>query len=309
MISKILSGKSFGGLCRYLYQDQSRAVVLEALGVRDYDHKLMAADFEEQRQLNPDLKKPVLHAILSYYPGEKITDEKMKQIGKEYLKELGIQNTQVVIVRHTDRKHEHVHIVVNRVDNDGKTIKDNWIGLRGKKVAQQLTLKHELVQAQKKNLELTHLEKLNEYQVNRYKVYQTITNELPKCKTLTELEQKLTRHGIETLYKYKGQTKELQGVSFQVGKYKYKGSEVDREFSIKNLEKSLARNFVLKQENRQHRPLNERQQKTLSQMLEMSQSKGKNLLEELMRPEHINDNVPYELMKKKRKQKRQSHHL
>lgn len=306
MISKILSGKSFGGLCRYLCQDQSRALVLEALGVRDYDHKLMAADFEEQRQLNPDLKNPVLHAILSYYPGEKITDEKMKQIGKEYLKELGIQNTQVVIVRHTDRKHQHVHIVVNRVDNDGKTIKDNWIGLRGKKVAQQLTLKHELVQAQKKNLELTHLEKLNDYQVNRYKVYQAITNELPKCKTLTELEQKLIRHDIETLYKYKGQTKELQGVSFQVGKYKYKGSEIDREFSIKNLEKTLARNLVLRQENKQHRPLSENQQKMIGKMLEMNQSKGRNLLEELMRPELVNDTTPYELLKKKRKQR---HHL
>ena len=88
MISKILSGKSFGGLCRYLCQDQSRALVLEALGVRDYDHNLMAADFEEQRRLNPDLKKPVLHAILSYYPGEKITDEKMKQIAKKLLAEL-----------------------------------------------------------------------------------------------------------------------------------------------------------------------------------------------------------------------------
>ena len=98
-------------------------------------------------------------------------------------------------------------------------------------------------------------------------------------------------------------------MSFQVGKYKYKGSEIDRAFSIRNLEKSLARNIVLKQENRQHRPLKERQQKTLSQMLEMSQSKGRNLLEELMRPEHVNDNVPYELMKKKRKQKRQGHHL
>ena len=202
-----------------------------------------------------------------------------------------------------------LHSILHRVDNDGKTIKDNWIGLPGKKVAQQLTLKHELVQVQKKNLELTHLEKLNEYQVNRYRIYQAITNELPKCKTLTDLEQKLTRHGIETLYKYKGQTKELQGVSFQVGKYKYKGSEIDREFSIKNLENSLARNIVFKQENKQHRPLNERQQKTISQVLEMSQSKGKNLLEELMRPEQINDNVPYELMKKKRKQKRQGHHL
>ena len=306
MISKVISGKSFGGLCRYLCQDQSRALVLEASGVRDYDHKLMAADFEQQRQLNPNLKHPVFHAILSYYPGEEITDEKMKQIAKEYLKELGIRNTQFVIVRHTDRKHQHVHIVVNRVDNDGKTIKDNWVGLRGKKVAQQLTLKHELIQAQKKNLELTNLEKMNEYQVNRYKIYQVITNELPKCKTLAELEQKLVRRGIETLYKYKGQTKELQGVSFQVGKYKYKGSEIDRQFSIKNLEKTLARNLVLRQKNKQHRPLSEHQQKTIGKMLEMNQSKGRNLLEELMRPELVNDTTPYELLKKKRKQR---HHL
>ena len=36
----------------------------------------MAADFEEQRWLNPNLKRPVFHAILAYYPGEEITDEK-----------------------------------------------------------------------------------------------------------------------------------------------------------------------------------------------------------------------------------------
>lgn len=302
MISKILTGKSFGGLCRYLCKDLSRAVVLEASGVRDYDHKLMADDFEQQRQLNPSLKQPVLHAILSYYPGEEITDEKMKQIAKEYLEELGIKNTQFLLVRHTDRKHQHVHIVVNRVDNDGKTIKDNWVGLRGKKVAQKLTLKHELVQAQKKHLQLTNLTRMNEYQGNRYKIYQLITDELPKCNNLAELEQKLARQGIETLYKYKGQTKELQGVSFQVGKYKYKGSEIDRQFSIKNLERTLARNLVLKQENKQHRPMSKHQRKTIGKMVEMNQSRGKNLLEELMRPEQVNEQTPYELRKKKRKQ-------
>lgn len=306
MISKILTGKSFGGLCRYLCQDQSRAVVLEASGVRDYDHKLMAADFEQQRLLNPNLKQPVLHAILSYYPGEEITDEKMKKIAKEYLEELGIKNTQFLLVRHTDRKHQHMHIVVNRVDNDGKTIKDNWVGLRGKKTAQKLSLKHELVQAQKKHLELTNLERMNEYQVNRYKIYQLITDALPRCKNLNELEQKLMRQGIETLYKYKGHTRELQGVSFQLGKYKYKGSEIDRKFSIKNLEKTLTRNLALRQEHRQHRHLSEHQQKTIGKMLQMNQSKGMSLLEQLMRPEHVNDQVPYELMKKKRKQ---SHHL
>ena len=53
------------------------------------------------------------------------------------------------------------------------------------------------------------------------------------------LKEKLEDENIETLYKYKGQTKELQGISFKIGNYKYKGSEIDRKFSIKNLEGTI----------------------------------------------------------------------
>lgn len=49
------------------------------------------------------------------------------------------------------------------------------------------------------------------------------------------------KQNIETLYKYKGQTKELQGISFKIGEYKYKGSEIDRKFSVKNLDKEIYR--------------------------------------------------------------------
>lgn len=307
MISKVITGKSFGGVCRYLCQDQLRAQVLDVSGVRGYNYKLMAADFEEQRWLNPNLKQPVFHAILAYYPGEEITDEKMIQIAKEYLEQLGIKNTQYAIVKHSDRKHPHVHVIANRVDNEGKTIKDNWLGLRGKKVAQSLTRKYELVQVQKKNLALTHLERMNEYEANRYKIYQAILDHLPKSKSLADLEQKLQRQGIETLYKYKGQTEELQGVSFKIGKFKYKGSEIDRQFSIKNLEKAIGQNLAMKQENRQSLHLSERQQKTISAMLGMNHSRRPTMLEELMRPEQAHDYLPHELLKKKRKQKR--HHL
>lgn len=267
----------------------------------------MAADFEEQRWLNPNLKRPVFHAILAYYPGEEITDEKMIQIAKEYLEQLGFKNTQYAIVKHNDRKHPHVYVVANRVDNEGKTLKDNWLGLRGKKVAQALTQKHELVQVQKKNLALTHLERMNEYEANRYKIYRAILDHLPKAKNLADLEQKLQRQGIETLYKYKGQTEELQGVSFRIGKFKYKGREIDRQFSIKNLEKAIGKNLVMKQGNRQSLQLRERQQKTISAMLEMKHSRRPTILEELMRPEQTNNYPPHELLQKKRKQKR--HHL
>ncbi len=53
MISKTITGKTFSGACRYICKDQKRAVILKSEGVRDYDYKLMAKDFETQYQLRP----------------------------------------------------------------------------------------------------------------------------------------------------------------------------------------------------------------------------------------------------------------
>ena len=74
----------------------------------------------------------------------------------------------------------------------------------------------------------------------RYKIYQAIVDSLPNCRTLQDLEIRLMSQGIHTLYKYKGQTQELQGISFRIGKDRFKGSQIDRKFSLGNLQKALA---------------------------------------------------------------------
>ncbi len=124
-----------------------KAVVLEAEGVRDFDYKLMAEDFEMQQALRPSLSKAVFNGIISFYPGEKIEDKMMVDIAKEYLAEMKITNTQFAIVKHIDKNHLHLHILANLVNNNGETIKNNWIGLKGKKIAQKLTVKYGLTEA------------------------------------------------------------------------------------------------------------------------------------------------------------------
>jgi hypothetical protein len=309
MISKVIIGKSFKGLCEYLCKDKTRALVIGSEGVRDYDYRLMALDFERQRRLNSNLKSPVLHIILSYYPGEIITDEKMVQIAKEYMKGLGIENTQFAIVKHSDRNHPHTHLIINRVSNNGLTIKDSFLGLRGKKMSQHLTLKYGLIPADKKNLERTNLEQLNEYEAIRYKIYEAIQNTLPKCKSLDELKVRLEKQKIELLYKYKGKTNEVQGVCFQVGNFKYKGSEIDRQFTFRNLEKTIQENLQQNQEKNRSRILNE----SLPESIDMSQGKLSSLsirlLEELLRPEYSDNYIPHELIKKKKKRKGKSSRL
>ncbi|MEO8173577.1 MAG: relaxase/mobilization nuclease domain-containing protein [Sediminibacterium sp.] len=298
MISKVIPpGKSFAGACRYLCANRGRAEVILSEGVRDYDHKLMALDFEEQRQFNPGLKSPVQHIILSYYPGEKISNEKMAEIAQEYLEKLGIKNTQYVVVKHNDKDHLHTHILFNRVDNDGRTIKDNWLGLRGKKMAQELTQRHDLIPALKKDLKLTHVQNLNNYEATRYEIFQTVTEILPLCKNLEDLKDRLERQKIEMIYKYKSQTQEVQGLSFKKGEFKYKGSEIDRQLSYGNLLKQIALQQVQKLK------MPGRQSREQKHDLEKHFSHHSSLLEALMKVERDNEQTPYELLEKKRKRK------
>ncbi|MEO5996979.1 MAG: relaxase/mobilization nuclease domain-containing protein, partial [Chitinophagaceae bacterium] len=172
--------------------------------------------------------------------GENPGDKTMVEIAKKYLDEIGITDTQYVITKHTDKAHLHMHIIANMVDNNGNVIKDNWIGYRGKKSAQRLTQEYKLIPALKKDLTLTHMESLNATEANRYLIYSAITEHLPKCRNMEELEAKLKKQRIEIQYKLKAGTNEKQGISFRVGEYCFKGSKVDRKFSLGNLERTLA---------------------------------------------------------------------
>ncbi len=323
MVSKVFSGHSFYHACRYVV-NKPGAEVLECEGVRGHDFKVMSDDFIIQQQLRPEKEKACFHCSLSFYPGEKLSDEQMIRIAKEYLEKMKITNTQYAITKHTDRRHIHLHVVANMVDNNGKAISDSFVRLRGKKTAQQLTEQYHLVPALSKNLKLSNYEALSKSEANKYKVYETILKTLPQCKNIQELENKLQLQGIETQYKYKGHTQEKQGVSFKIEEDCFKGSQVDRQFSLGNLEKILALNQKqsgeLKQKHQENSPnysLNRLKQseETSSQFKENLQenaiSKGiEKSLNILLSPEENIEQTPKELLdENKRRKKKRSQRL
>lgn len=330
MISKPLPANSFYHTCRYI-SNKPGAELLVAEGVRGHDYKLMADDFLTQQQLRPDKKQPCFHSILSFYPGEKPSDEIMKEIALKYLKELGIVNTQYAISKHTDKAHLHLHIVANMINNEGKAISDSWIGLKGKKIAQRLTQEYKFVPALEKNLRLTNLEALSHSEANKYKIYIAIAENLPHCRTIEELEMRLLKRGIETQYKYKGQTQEKQGVSFKLENISFKGSRVDRKFSLSGLEKILVlqQRQVLEQrynaENKLHSkklPSGEKLPAHQTAKSNSLQESGKDIsqdiakgmekaIEILMKSEQNQEQMPYELTQEalRKKRKKQSQQL
>ena len=337
MISKVVPANSFYHTCRYI-TNKPGAEVLEVDGVRGHNFKLMAADFETQQQMRPNKEVACFHGILSFYPGEKPSDAMMREIAKKYLEQLGIVNTQYAISKHTDKAHLHMHIVANMVNNDGKSIKDSYIGLRGKKIAQRLTQEYNLVPALEKNLKLTHLENLSETEANKYKVYIAISDILPVCRNMEELEERLLKQGIGTQYKYKGHTKVKQGISFRIGSFCFKGSQVDRKFSFAGLEKTFARKqkqvvdkeIIYEEQLAQTESGNQRQlskkvtntkasvSNKKSELSGTSKEKGAGIdlakelgkvLDELMKPVENHEELPYEFthegqLRKKRKSHR-----
>lgn len=247
MIGKIPKpGKSFGGCIEYNVL-KKEAAILYADGVRIDKIAHTIADFNMQRKMNPGLGQAVGHISLSWSPDDKdrLNDEKMVSIAKEYLQKMKIQDTQLLIVKHKDRAHPHIHIVYNRVDNEGKTIPDNFQHLKNMKISKELTLKHGMHIGQGK-------EKVNRPQLKgidklKYELYDTIKAVGQKVTSMAELKQELLKQGIGMQFKYKSGTLDKQGISFSKGDYKFKGSEIDRNLSYGRLSKQIEQQALQKQ--------------------------------------------------------------
>ncbi|QEM06663.1 relaxase/mobilization nuclease domain-containing protein [Mucilaginibacter rubeus] len=238
MIGKVMTGKSFGGCLRYVVQKHD-AVILDAAGVRIQDVNQIINDFNLQRKYNPNLGKAVGHIALNWSVNDlaKLDDEVMVKMAKEYLQKMKIQDTQYLIVRHQDKEHPHLHIVYNRVNNDGKTIPDNFQKQRNVNVCKDMTLKHGLYLSQGK--EQVKRQQLKGQDKIKYELFDAIKSASKKVKTLNELKQVLAKQGISMLYKYKSGTNEIQGISFSKGEYKFKGSEIDRSLSYAKLSQAI----------------------------------------------------------------------
>ena len=236
MIGKIKKGSGFKGCVNYV-PGKEQAALLHAEGVLVESKQDIIRSFCMQTEMNPGLKKPVGHIALSYsvVDAPKLTDEKMVQLAQEYMREMKITDTQYIIVRHQDREHPHVHIVFNRIDNNGKTISDSNDMYRNEQVCKKLKEKHGLYFAKGKEQVKQH--RLKEPDKTKYEIYTAVKNEIGKLRNWQQLKEQLTEKGIGIQFKYKGQTDEIQGVSFSKGEYTFKGSEIDRSFSYSKLDK------------------------------------------------------------------------
>lgn len=242
MMAKIVQGGGFKGVVNYVL-DKKEAQYLASKGLRTADKDSLISSFITQSKLNP-ITKPVAHISLDFsaQDKEKLTNSKMIEIAQEYMAKMGYGNTQVLMVRHNDREHPHLHLILNRIDFNGKRISDQNERLRSTQVCKELTLKHGLYMSSGKENVKRH--RLREPDATKYRIYDALVKNVPQSKSWGELERKLKAEGIEVGFKTKGSTSQIEGVRFTANNLTFNGSKVDKQFSYSKID------FALRQNNR-----------------------------------------------------------
>ena len=156
MIAKISATENLGGALGYNFKKVEKgeaSILLAAELYQDregrYTMEDVLADMEALIPKKCRTKKTVFHCSLNPHPDEKLSNETLMQIAKEYTEALGYGKQPYIVFKHNDIAREHIHIVSLRVDGEGKKINDRFEKRRSKKITDALERKYNLIPSSK----------------------------------------------------------------------------------------------------------------------------------------------------------------
>lgn len=240
MMGDLKKRASFAKLINYV-NNPKKARLIDSKDVRLDNNATIAASMQGQADDKPGrkLKNPVYHISLDFAHEDtpKLTDGLMAEIAREYMKRMGIVNTQYIVCRHTDREHQHLHIVANRVDNDGNTISDRNDAIRNVAVCKALTREYGLHFSKGKvNVKRDRLRGKDKV---KYQIHDAVKATLPHCNSWSELCDRLAKQGIGVNFKLDRRNGNIVGVSFTKDGVSFNGSRIDRSMGFYRLDKLL----------------------------------------------------------------------
>ncbi len=241
MIAKIHTGNNFGGLVNYANDIvKKNTVVVASDGVSLSSNAAITASFKAQAKVRPEVKNFVGHISLSFSPNDKdkVNNDLMAQIAKEYMQRMGIVNTQFVVFRHQDQPHPHVHIVYNRVNNEGDAITGDCNFRKSATITKALTREYGLTFGKgKKNV---RRERLKGKDVIKYRIYDEVNASLKDCSSWQDLCKVLSPKGISLDF-VRDSDGSVRGVTFtdNDSNVTFAGGKIDNSLSFDSINQLL----------------------------------------------------------------------
>jgi len=286
MIVEVSTGNGFRSTISYVHKEHEKDLpqdkkpeIIEKNNIYG-NTKAMAKQMRFVSNANSRISKPVMHVSVSFDTKERISEEQRQKAVQSVLKEMGVkaQDHQYLIVKHNDTANPHYHIVLNKVDLDGKKLnlgfdgkKEEFIKNRLQVIADKIEQEQGLQQTQGRNIVydassdkgfrfLSKKEKAEQKAINKKEIreknpnkreqQEVIKNQIAnvlqdkKIVTAEHFKQALESKGVDV--RISQNIKGISGVSYQTDKISVKGSQIGAKWS--DISKVLQENSKTVQE-------------------------------------------------------------
>lgn len=242
MIGKAKSCIGGFSLFNYVIDDEKGTELLRNNLCGETPIELMR-EMQIVQNLNQKATNKLISMVLSPHvdDGEKLSKKQLQNLTKEFLKdlEIDVEKSQFIAFLHTEKRHRHIHILLNRVDENGKLFQDHHIGKKAQWSAHRIAKKNGLISAKQIRIDkIKASEDIKSDSKNlRKEIYQKHLKVMEsKPMTMEKYLGEMLKRNVKFIPTINKQG-ELQGfrVRNMENQTEMKASEVHRNMGLKNL--------------------------------------------------------------------------
>lgn len=244
--AKVERGSGFRGVLNYGFGDGKGAEIVggNMLGT---DPRALAQEFALSREARSEVQRPVWHCSLSCPPGETLSAEQWDALTNDFMRMMDLDAHQFVAIRHTDTEHDHVHIVASRIRLDGELWHGQWEARKAINATQRLEREHGLTltpgledidvidnRRAPTKPEIEQADRTGEAPA-RLRLQEALDGALKEPGTVFAFMDQLEAAGV-TVRPNVASTGRLNGFSFEIDGIPFKGSQLGKAYSWKQLQ-------------------------------------------------------------------------
>jgi hypothetical protein len=139
MVSLAKATKGSTQAIDYIMNDKGQAEELDRNLVMGENGQDILSEFRDVQSLNTRCENNTYSIVLSPDASQvKFSHEELQAITKDHLKNLGLENHQYIAYVHNSTNEQHVHIIANRIDLNGKAHSDSMIHKKAHQSAEKI---------------------------------------------------------------------------------------------------------------------------------------------------------------------------
>lgn len=231
MISKAKSIKGSVASVSYIQNDKGEAYELMRQGIASDKPNEIMKEFRMMQHCNTKCENNMISIVISPSSEKKFNNAELQNILEQHLKHLKLERNQYLATVHMSTGKPHIHVLVNRIDYEGKAISDQFISKRSQEISERMAKEYGLLTAKE-------WKKINDKTLSPVKDEIKNAHSFAKSNSRSYEQYKDLMQGkgvkvIDTINK----NGELQGfkLTHKSSDLTFKASEVGKHVGVKNL--------------------------------------------------------------------------